>query len=476
MRVLVVNTNCERSPDTIIPIGACCVASSAKNAGYDIHFLDLTFSRSPRTDVINAINKIKPNVIALSVRNIDNCDMLYPKSYMPFMRDLAETCRTVSDSPLVIGGSGVTCIPGPMLAYLGGDYAIVGEGEGSFPALLSTLEEKKDPAGVPGVVSAADENVLLPPVPCHSFSSAPNVDLSEWLDIGKYQRSGAAMPVQTKRGCSFHCSYCLYPKMEGEGIRLRNADEVASDVLLAEISGFRSVEFVDSVFNAPEAHAISCCEAIASKDNRIPLQSLEVNPLYASAGLVQAMNSAGFSAVGCTAESASDDMLESLNKGFGVEQLHQAARQFRKLNATKVWVFMLGGPGETEKTVAETVRFIEKELTPGDLVYITLGIRILPGTELNKTAIKEGLVSHNDDLLWPKFYFSPRLEPERAMSIIAASRFPSANIISISDGNSRLLPLFQKMAHALHISPPYWRLAPQWNRFSRAFRSGWWRD
>jgi radical SAM superfamily enzyme YgiQ (UPF0313 family) len=185
------------------------------------------------------------------------------------------------------------------------------------------------------------------------------------------------------------------------------------------------------------------------------------------------MNAAGFSAVGCTAESASDAMLASLGKGFNTEHLHQAAHQFKKLDALRVWVFMLGGPGESEKTVAETARFIETELTSRDLVYISCGIRVLPGTDLHTTAIRERYISPDDNLLWPVFYFSPHLKPKRAMAIISKSKFPSANIINLSDGNSQLLPFLQKVAYMLHACPPYWRLAPGWNKLSRTFRPWW---
>jgi len=90
------------------------------------------------------------------------------------------------------------------------------------------------------------------------------------------------------------------------------------------------------------------------------------------------MNAAGFTAVGITVESGSDTMLDSLNKGFMTEDIWRARGNLSRLNARKMWIFMLGGPGETEKTVRETAAFIES-LPHSDLVMVTHGIRVLPG-------------------------------------------------------------------------------------------------
>jgi radical SAM superfamily enzyme YgiQ (UPF0313 family) len=469
MNVLIVNTNRERSPHTLIPMGACCVASATASAGHEVRFLDLTFAHAPARAAANAVKRFRPDVVGLSIRNIDNCDRDHPKFCLPEVREIALVCKSAGRPIIALGGPAVTTSPESALEYVGGDYAIAGEGERSFPALLESLEAGSVPLAVQGVTDGAKSSS---PRACDDLASLPDASPERWLDLARYRRCDAAMPVQTKKGCLFHCSYCIYPKLEGEGVRLRSPATVANDVVRASRLGFRSVEFVDSVFNVPQEHAITCCDAIASAGSKTLLQSLEMNPLGSSPDLVRAMNAAGFCAIGCTAESASDEMLVSLQKGFSADDLRRAAREFRALDAKRMWIFMLGGPGETEKTVAETSKFIEMELAPSDLVYVSRGIRILPGTELHATAIAEGVVSPEDDLLRPTFYFSPQLTPEKAMEIVFGSTFPSANIISLSDGNSRVLPILQRAAHVAGISPPYWRHAPTWNMITRAFRSG----
>ena len=70
---------------------------------------------------------------------------------------------------------------------------------------------------------------------------------------------------------------------------------------------------------------------------------------------------------------------------------------------------MLGGPGESRETVEESLSFVDT--LPLDALKFTLGIRIYPNTDLVKTAVKEGLISAEDNLLLPVFYMVKNLEP-----------------------------------------------------------------
>ena len=46
-----------------------------------------------------------------------------------------------------------------------------------------------------------------------------------------------------------------------------------------------------------------------------------------------------------------------------------------------------------------------------DLLRVTVGIRIYPGTALHQRAIDDNLMTADDDLLLPRFYLAPGLAP-----------------------------------------------------------------
>src|SRR3954447_9341410 len=80
-RVLLVSTNRERQPYPVVPNGLACVAAALDAAGHDVRFLDLCFERDPLAPARNAAMTFHPDVIGVSVRNIDNSDAIALRHY-----------------------------------------------------------------------------------------------------------------------------------------------------------------------------------------------------------------------------------------------------------------------------------------------------------------------------------------------------------------------------------------------------------
>src|SRR5204863_9213246 len=119
-----------------------------------------------------------------------------------------------------------------------------------------------------------------------------------------------------------------------------------------------------------------------------------------------AMKVAGFRSLGITAESASDPVLEKLEKGFTAAKVREVAERVEKHGIKTLWIFLVGGPGETRLTVEETLSFARWRLYRGDAVYLTVGLRIYPGTTLHLIAIVDGVVPSDSTLLNPGVYFA----------------------------------------------------------------------
>ncbi len=75
MRILLINTNQERWPIPAAPIGLSLVASSLRKAGHELRVIDRMFLFSKKQEQSlfpEAIKEFKPELIGLSIRNIDN--------------------------------------------------------------------------------------------------------------------------------------------------------------------------------------------------------------------------------------------------------------------------------------------------------------------------------------------------------------------------------------------------------------------
>src|SRR3954470_1165037 len=414
-RVLLVSTNRERQPYPVVPNGLACVASALDAAGHKVRFLDLCFSRDPLSAAGEAARAFKPDIVGVSVRNIDNSDAIALRHYTPEARDILHSLRQAAPSARIIaGGAAFGVAPEALFRDLGVDYAVAGDGERASVALVNALWSGAPIEAAPGLVRDRDGTVTFtPPGEDADLDSLPGPALHRWIDLARYQRHGATIPIQTKRGCVYKCVYCTYRNVEGWGYRTRDPELVADEIEeLKKKAGVRHFDFVDSTFNSPPGHAIQVCEAIIRRKLDVHLDTTNFTPATASNELLTAMKAAGFRTLGITAESASDPVLQRLEKGFTAAKAREVAERVERHGIKTLWIFLVGGPGETTETVEETLAFAAWRLGRGDAVYLTVGLRIYPGTTLHRIAIAEGKVPPDSSLLDPTFYFSSAVQFE----------------------------------------------------------------
>ena len=471
-RVLLVSANRERQPMPVVPNGVACVASALDHAGHDVRVLDLCFARDPHGEARRAAAAFHPDVIGLSVRNIDNSDLVALQHYTPAAASLLDALRASAPGAQVIaGGAAFGVAPEALSDELGVEHAVAGDGERATPLLIADLAAGRTPGEIPGVVRRVDgRRVLTPPGGEGALDTLPAVHMHRWLDLKRYERRGGTVPIQTKRGCVFKCIYCTYLNVEGWGYRLRDPELVADEIEeLARQAHIRHFEFVDSTFNAPPRHAMAVCEAIERRKLRVHLDTTNFTPATASPELLGAMRAAGFQWLGITAESASDPVLEKLQKGFDVAQLRAVAANVSRAGMGVLWIFLIGGPGETPATLEETLGFAAERLDAGDAVYLTVGLRVYPGTTLHRIAIDEGVVPAGDPLLVPHFYFSAELPMEPTLARLRAFAAHHPRFMFSADSRSPLLPHLTRLASVLRLPRPHWRYMGLFQRLSRAF-------
>lgn len=233
-------------------------------------------------------------------------------------------------------------------------------------------------------------------------------------------------------------------------------------------AGVTHFEFVDSTFNAPPRHAMDVCDAILRRRLRVHLDTTNFTPATAPAELLALMRRAGFRWLGITAESASDSVLERLQKGFDAAQVRAVAERVEQAGIGVLWIFLVGGPGETRETLEETLRFAAWRLGRGDAVYLTVGLRIYPGTTLHNIARDEGVVATGDPLLVPRFYFTSSLDFESTVARLRAFASAHPRFMFSADSRSPLLPHLTRLAGVLRLPRPHWRYMGLFQRIARA--------
>jgi anaerobic magnesium-protoporphyrin IX monomethyl ester cyclase len=481
MNVLLINPNREQMPWPAVPVGLCTVATSARRAGHDVELLDLTFSRELARDLATALRRRAPDLVGITVRNIDNCNFESPVFYLEEIRDqVVRLVRTLLPSAkIVIGGSAVNVSPSDVFDYLGADFAIVGEGEDALPALASALENRQPLDAVPGLLAPGtrsqralpvlDTGRLLEGEPKHGravvrdLACAARSEAWRWVDLRQYAARGGPYSVQTKRGCALKCSYCVYNNIEGHAYRLRNPVEVVDEIAEAKQHGVRQVDFVDSTFNLPLSHARSLCDELASRALGVELSTMGLNPAGLSAGLVLEMKRAGFRSVMCTPESASEITLQSLHKGFGKSTVIRAAEALREADIPSYWFFMFGAPGETIETVKETLEFCERYIPRNHMVLFSTGIRVYAGTPLERSCKQMGWFDEDESLFQPSWFLSPEIDLQELYALLVGAAATHPNWMTNAETmlSPRMATLMKRAFRMMGWKGPFWQHLPK---------------
>ncbi len=406
MRVLLIASNTDRISMVAIPLGLGLVAAATRRAGHTVCVLDLLAEADPVAAVHRAVGDFGPDVIGISVRNIDDQTMQAPHFLLSQVRPVVEACRSCTDAPVVLGGAGYSIFPVAALRYLGANFGVAGDGEVAFPALLERLGTGEDPSGLPGVNVAGHEEASEPSFP-GDLGTLPlwHDALGPVVDV---PREDLWIPVQSRRGCPNDCSYCSTARIQGRRIRTRPAREVVQHVAALSAAGFRRIYFVDNSFNIPESQALEICGALRGLEPRVEWRCI-LYPHLVGEELVRAMAEAGCVEVSLGFESGSPAVLREMNKRFTPADVREISDLLAAHGIRRTGFLLLGGPGETRKTVDESLAFAASLNL--EALRITVGIRIYPGTPLARRALEDGIISADDDLLVPRFYLAPGLEP-----------------------------------------------------------------
>ena len=404
MRVLLISANREDINMPTLPMGLGCVAAATQQAGHDVTFLDLMLVDDYHQALKNRIADFRPDVIGISVRNIDDQAMGSANFMLDQAAEGVGVCRQLSQAPIVLGGAGYSIFPQSALEYLGADMGIQGEGEIAFPLLLSQIEQKKDLSTVPGLYLPGRgqqaerrfvKNLDTIALPEPSLIMPDRQNRHYWL------------PFQTRRGCPLNCSYCSTSTIEGRLIRKRSPEAAVQELAGWIEAGFSQVFFVDNTFNLPETYAIELCRRITAVGLKVNWRCI-VYPGRVSRTLVEAMAAAGCREVSLGFESGHHMMLRDMNKQFSPGDIRRTSNMFADAGIRRMGFLLLGGPGETRETVAASFDLVESLNL--DALKITVGIRIYPYTKLARIAVEEGRIAADDNLLRPRFYCVKDLE------------------------------------------------------------------
>jgi len=407
MKILLISANTEQINMPVLPLGMACIGAAVQDAGHEVNTLNLMMARDIRGLLRETITGFSPDVIGISVRNIDDQMMEPPNFLLDAVKMVVSECRSLSDAPIVLGGAGYSIFPRRVLEYLEADMGIQGEGEKSFVMLLERLEHKADTSQIPGLC-LPEIGLLKKNQPVKDLDHHPQPLLNVHLLLPSGLKNEEIwFPVQTRRGCAMDCSYCSTASIEGRLLRKHSVGRAVDIIRQYANAGIKNFFFVDNTFNFPLSYAKALCDRIITEGLNIRWRCI-LYPWKIDDELVEKMAQAGCKEVSLGFESGSESILKRMNKRYTPADVRRISKILGKQQIHRMGFLLLGGPGETKDSVEKSLYFAESLET--EAMKITSGIRIYPDTALHRIAVDEGIIEPDEDLLFPKFYMAKGLK------------------------------------------------------------------
>lgn len=414
MNILLVQTPSVESitAERVYPIGIVSLGTRLVRAGHRVALLDMNLAADGYGALKEKLLAERPDVVGLSLRNIDPLANKTSSLIPPFMVTVRLVRAILPAAVIIAGGTGFSLFPRRIMEELPEiRYGLVGEAEHSLPKLLDNLAR---PGALPGLCYRdrdRDRVVVNPAARDFTFADylVPDRDL---LPPDLYRGINDYVPafgIETKRGCPLNCAYCVYPRLQGRSMRCRKPAEVVDEMeMLQARYGLRDFHFNDPVVNLPAGHLEEICGEILRRKLRVTWTGFFREDVL-NGEKVRLYAKSGCSCFSFSPDGLCQDSLDVLQKNLRVDDIIRAAELTAQTEVPVVYHFMVNVPGENSRTIARGKELIDRlyEIhTPQrNLGAMVLNnIRIMPGTPMETMALNSGEIDADTDLLYPVYY------------------------------------------------------------------------
>ena len=287
--------------------------------------------------------------------------------------DIARIAKGIDPAvKIVFGGAAPTFLWEHFLTHFPEiDFVVIGEGEYTFLNLVQWIERDQDHplTRIKGIAFRKNGRPVRtePAEPIHDLDSLPVP--SKYFE---YQH------LSLTRGCPGKCRFCGSPKFWGPKVRFHSPAYFVDELERLYKKGINFFYFSDDTFSVNKKRVIQICKKIIEKKLDISWVAISrVNTM--SEEILSWMRRAGCIQISYGVESGSPKIRKFLNKKITNTEVEQAFAMTVKYGILPRAYFIYGCPGESLKTIGESLDLIEK-IKP--LVIHFFVLSLFPGTAL----------------------------------------------------------------------------------------------
>lgn len=376
MRVLLINPPTPLAERPNPPLGLAFVAAALEDVGVEVRILDLVTHPLSHERLVALLDDFKPALVGATAVTMNYNSA---REVIQEVKHIRPEAITVMGGPHVTFATADTLKSTPEL-----DLIVMGEGDVTVVDLVRQLEQgSQDWSEVRGLAYRGEDGEMkVTPGQDVVDVNTLSQPARHLLPLGRYRALRMPISITTARGCPFPCIFCSARDMAGAKIRNRTADIVVDELEDLAGLGFHQINFADDLFTGRKKHCLAVCDEILARGLKITWSCYSrvdtINPL-----MLQRMRQAGCTTMSFGIESANEEILKAVRKGITIPKTLEAIEMCKQADIDPHCSFILGLPGETHETMAETLAFCEKISAMG----ASYGIHLLapfPGTAIRE--------------------------------------------------------------------------------------------
>lgn len=363
------------------PLGTLYAASLMRKNGFNVSLFDTNLLDSPKT-IEPVLKETKPAYLVI----YDDGFNYLTKMCLTNMR---EACFEMIQLGKKHNTTVIVCSSDSTDHYAeylekGADYILQGEGEMSLLELVIALENKTDPEFIKGIVFRKDNQIQVN-AKREVLQDLDELPLPAWdlVDMENYhsvwQQSGQefTLNIATTRGCPYKCNWCAKP-IYGNRYNAHSPEYIVNEIAyLQKLFGVRRFWMCDDIFGLKPNWVQEFNSNLKEQNLKISYYIQSRVDLLLKEDTIDCLAESGLEEVWVGAESASQKILDAMDKGTTVEQIYQATKLLKQKKIRVAFFLQFGYLTENQEDIAKTIAMV-KELMPDNI-----GISVsypLPGT------------------------------------------------------------------------------------------------
>lgn len=387
-----------------LPLGLAYISAVLEEAGYRPVILDAAIEgkiKKFKKDIfrfgltLDSIKKkiveLNPDVVGISCFTLDR---------LPYVIKISKITKRINKNiKVVVGGTITSPIPERILKHDSVDFVILGEGEYTFLKIIEKIEKNCDDfSKIDGLAYKENGKIKINPKKMY----IKNLDklplparhlfpLEKYFHYQMKFHGHKKLSILTSRGCPNNCSFCYVPVSSRRIYRKRSPKNVVDEIeYLIKKYDVKQISIVDDNFSFDLIRAKKIFREIIKRKLKF-FFDIQSEIMSFDQSLLKLMKKAGLRQIYLPIESGDKFVLKKImNKKMDLVKVRKIAKICNKLGLYIIANIVLGMPGETKKSIVNTMKFVLS------LPIHSLSINFatpFPGTDLYQLCEKKGYIN-----------------------------------------------------------------------------------